>query len=80
MNSLLQEMGIAAKAAANSLRKASTKQKNEGLLAMEAALYASRCYPDCKREGHRSCRGQWFADADDRTLDFEPATDQRDGG
>ncbi|SFE89055.1 glutamate-5-semialdehyde dehydrogenase [Trichococcus pasteurii] len=40
MNSLLQEMGIAAKAAANSLRKASTKQKNEGLLAMEAALYA----------------------------------------
>ena len=39
MNSLLQEMGIAAKAAANSLRKASTKQKNEGLLAMEAALY-----------------------------------------
>lgn len=39
MNSLLQEMGIAAKAAANSLRKSSTKQKNEGLLAMEAALY-----------------------------------------
>ena len=39
MNSLLQEMGIAAKAAANSLWKASTKQKNEGLLAMEAALY-----------------------------------------
>jgi len=39
MNSLLQEMGIAAKAAANRLRKASTKQKNEGLLAMEAALY-----------------------------------------
>lgn len=39
MNSLLQEMGIAAKAAANSLRKASTKQKNKGLLAMEAALY-----------------------------------------
>ncbi len=39
MNALLEEMGIAAKAAANTLRKASTKQKNEGLLAMEAALY-----------------------------------------
>ncbi|CZQ94191.1 gamma-glutamyl phosphate reductase signature [Trichococcus palustris] len=39
MNALLEEMGIAAKAAANALRKASTKQKNEGLLAMEAALY-----------------------------------------
>ena len=25
-------------------------------------------------------QGQWFADADDRTFDFEPATDQRDGG
>jgi len=42
MNALLEEMGMAAKAAANALRKASTKQKNEALLAMEAALYKNQ--------------------------------------
>ena len=60
-------------------RNEKTGYRNEKLETI-TELHASRCYPDCKREGHRSCRGQWFADADDRTFDFEPATDQRDGG